>query len=46
MRASAFPAEDPNSIKEPNQLIDYYLWMLSEKSISSSKIYIEFGDKI
>ena len=46
MRASAFPAEDPNSIKEPNQLIDYYLWMLSERSISSSKIYIEFGDKI
>ena len=46
MRALAFPAEDPSSIKKPDQLIDYYLWMLSDESMSSSKIYIEYGDKI
>ena len=46
MRALAFPAEDPNSIKKPDKLIDYYLWMLSNKSSSSFKTYVEFGDKI
>ena len=46
MRAMAYPAEDPSTIKNPDQLINYYLWMLSEKSSSSIERYIEFGQEI
>ena len=46
MRALAFPAEDPLQIKDPDQLIAYYLWMLSEESVTSSRTYIEYGDKL
>jgi NAD(P)-dependent dehydrogenase (short-subunit alcohol dehydrogenase family) len=46
MRALAYPAENPSSVKAPDELINYYLWMLSEKSTSSSKTHINFGDEI
>ena len=46
MRSIAYPAEDPASLKKPNELIEYYLWMLSEKSSSFKNSYIEFGDRI
>ena len=46
MRAMAYPAEDPSAIKNPDQLINYYLWMLSEKSSSAIERYIEFGKEI
>ena len=46
MRALAYPAENPSSVKAPDELINYYLWMLSEKSTSSSKTNINFGDEI
>ena len=46
MRSLAFPAEDRDSQKKPDFLIEYYLWMLSEKSNSSEEIYIEFGQKL
>jgi short-subunit dehydrogenase len=46
MRALAYPAENPSSVKAPDELINYYLWMLSERSTSSSKIHINFGDEI
>jgi len=46
MRALAFPAEDPLQIKDPDQLIAYYLWMLSEESATSSRTYIEYDDKL
>ena len=46
MRAMAYPAEDPSTIKNPDQLINYYLWMLSEKSSSAIERYIEFGQDI
>ena len=46
MRAMAYPAEDPSAIKNPDQLINYYLWMLSEKSSSAIERYIEFGQDI
>ena len=46
MRALAYPAEDPSTIKNPDQLINYYLWMLSEKSSSSMERYIEYGQEI
>ena len=46
MRALAYPAENPASVKAPDELINYYLWMLSERSTSSSKTHINFGDEI
>ena len=46
MRSLAFPAEDRDSQKKPDFLIEYYLWMLSEKSNSSKEIYIEFGKNL
>ena len=46
MRSLAFPAEDRDSQKKPDSLIEYYLWMLSEKSNSSEEIYIKFGQKL
>ena len=46
MRALAYPAENPSSVKSPDELINYYLWMLSERSTSSSKTHINFGDEI
>ena len=46
MRSLAFPAEDRDSQKKPDSLIEYYLWMLSEKSNSSKEIYIEFGKNL
>ena len=46
MRSLAFPAEDRDSQKKPDSLIEYYLWMLSEKSNSSEEIYIEFGQNL
>ena len=46
MRSIAYPAEDPASIKKPNELIKYYLWMLSQESSFFKNSHIEFGDKI
>ena len=46
MRSLAFPAEDRDSQKKPDSLIEYYLWMLSEKSNSSKEINIEFGQNL
>ena len=46
MRSLAFPAEDRDSQKKPDSLIEYYLWMLSEESNSSKEIYIEFGQNL
>lgn len=46
MRALAYPAENPSSVKAPDELINYYLWMLSERSTSSAKTHISFGDEI
>ena len=46
MRSLAFPAEDRASQKKPDSLIEYYLWMLSEKSNSSKEINIECGQNL
>ena len=46
MRASVFPAENPNQLKEVKELMPYYIWMLSENSNDSSKIHIEYGDEL
>ena len=42
MRASAYPAEDPNTLKSPQELIDCYLWFLQKESSNSSQSYFEF----
>ena len=46
MRASVFPAENPNQLKEVKELMPYYIWMLSENSNDSSEIHIEYGDEL
>ncbi|MDB2489369.1 SDR family NAD(P)-dependent oxidoreductase [Gammaproteobacteria bacterium] len=43
MRAFAYPAEDPSSLKDTSSLIDYYLWMLSDFSNHTNNRYIEFN---
>ena len=44
MRAAAYPAEDPNTMKSPTELIDCYLWFFQEESSSSSQNYFEFSE--
>ena len=44
MRASARPAEDPNTIKTPHDLMDCYLWFFSEESSNSTERYFEYAD--
>ena len=42
MRAFAYPAENPNDLKDAAMLLDNYLWMLSERSNDSKVRYIKF----
>jgi len=44
MRASAYPAEDPNKVKPTFELLNCYLWFFSKESIESNKNYFEFSD--
>ena len=44
MRASARPAEDPNSIKTPHDRIECYLWFFGEESSHTKKRYFEYAD--
>ena len=44
MRAAAYRAEDPNTLKSPTELIDCYLWFFQEESSSSSQNYFEFSE--
>ena len=44
MRASAYPAEDPNTLKPPKELIDCYLWFFDKESSNSSQSYFEFSE--
>ena len=44
MRAAAYPAEDPNTLKSPTELIDCYLWFFQEESSSSSQNYFGFSE--
>ena len=44
MRASARPAENPNSLKTPNDLVNCYLWFFSEESSESTESYFEYDD--
>jgi len=44
MRASARPAENPNSLKTPNDLVNCYLWFFSEESSDSKKHYFKYDE--
>ena len=44
MRASARPAENPNSLKTPNDLVNCYLWFFSEESSESAENYFKYDD--
>ena len=44
MRASARPAEDPNTLKTPNELLNCYLWFFSEDSSESKNHYYKFDE--
>ena len=44
MRASARPAEDPNTLKTPNELLQCYLWFFSEDSSESNNHYYKFDE--
>lgn len=44
MRASARPAEDPNTLKTPNELLECYLWFFSEDSSESNNHYYKFDE--
>ena len=42
MRATAYPAENPNDLKQPEKLFDHYLWFFSEDSQLSDQHYFKF----
>tara|TARA_B100000686_G_C16744253_1_gene948465 strand:- start:275 stop:1021 length:747 start_codon:yes stop_codon:yes gene_type:complete len=44
MRASARPAEDPSTLKNPHELLDCYLWFFSEESSDSKNHYFEYAE--
>jgi NAD(P)-dependent dehydrogenase (short-subunit alcohol dehydrogenase family) len=44
MRASAYPAEDPNTLKHANDLLDCYLWFFDEASSSAQKNYFDYNE--
>ena len=39
MRAQAFPAEDPMTLKTPRDRVNDYLWLLSDSNMSTGKAY-------
>ena len=44
MRASAYPAEDPRTLKSANDLVTCYLWFFSSDSSHAEKNYFEFSE--
>ena len=44
MRALAYPAENPQDLKEPKVLFNDYLWFFSEESQLSKQHYFKFDD--
>ena len=45
MRALAYPAENPSDLKKPEDLMNYYTWMLASESALYDGNYIEYDDK-
>ena len=44
MRALAYPGENPNQLKSPEELVGDYLWFFSEESQLSAKHYFKFDN--
>ena len=44
MRASAYPAENPEDVKKPSALFNDYLWFFSEESQLSKQHYFKFDN--
>jgi hypothetical protein len=44
MRATAYPAEDPRTLKTADELLDCYLWFFTEESSSATKNYFNFSE--
>ena len=44
MRALAYPAENPQDLKEPKVLFNDYLWFFSDESQSSNQHYFKFDN--
>jgi len=44
MRALAYPGENPNQLKSPEELIEDYLWFFSDESQLSAKHYFKFDN--
>lgn len=44
MRASAYPAEDPKTVKPANELLGCYLWFFGEESSEAQKNYFDFSE--
>jgi len=44
MRATAYPAEDPRTLKTADKLLDCYLWFFTEESSSATKNYFNFSE--
>ena len=43
MRAYAYPAEDPSSLKGTSSLLNYYLWFFSTESENIDIRYIKYN---
>ena len=43
MRASAYPGEDPNNLKDPDKLFGDYLWFFSEESQNATQHYFKYN---
>ena len=43
MRASAYPGEDPNNLKDPYKLFGDYLWFFSEESQKATQHYFKYN---
>ena len=44
MRAAARPAENPNTVKSADELLNCYLWFFKEESSRAEKNYFEFSE--
>ena len=44
MRAAAFPAENPNSVKDPLELLSCYEWFFKQESQDVKKSFFKYSD--
>ena len=44
MRAAAFPAENPNGVKDPLDLLVCYEWFFKQESQDAKKSFFKYSD--